>query len=105
MKQKEDLPSLNVYNSATQIEQFLNAVLGPGFGGFIELRMIRGKRVKQFFYPESREVITDLFVRRAYLANEWNIYFGVCPWKQKKGREENVSSVRVLWADIDPKKR
>ena len=76
--------------------------LFKGTQGFIEIRTIDAdKDVKQYFYPTDTisRLISNLTDYEEF--QNTNTYFGVCPRKQRKGKEENVGQVNCLWADLD----
>jgi len=102
MEKKERIQiSARSHHPTSEAHQFLIAIFGANPSGFIEIRMIRDKKVSQLFYRTPSEVVKDLFTDRPYLLSSWNVYFGVCLRKEKRGREEDISSVGTLFADID----
>lgn len=99
-KERIQLPAWS-HHSASQAHQFLIAIFGASPSGLIEIRLIRKKEVRQFFYRKPRQVVKDLFTNKAHLLNSWNVYFGACPRKEKRGSEKDISWVGALFADID----
>ncbi|GAI58060.1 unnamed protein product, partial [marine sediment metagenome] len=68
--------------------------------GYIEIRTIRKGQVKQSFYSDLKRLTSDLTSGLPEF-KDTNVYFGVCPRNQKKGREENVKEVSCVWIDLD----
>ena len=78
MEKKERIQILTQScHSNTQAYQFLNAIFGANPGNFIEIRLIRDKKVGQLFYRRPSEVVKDLFTDKRHLLSSWNVYFGV----------------------------
>jgi len=102
VEKKENIQTLRQScHSNTETCQFLNAIFSANPSGFIEIRMIRKKEVRQFFYRKPSQVAKDLFTNKAHLLSNWDVYFGACPRKEKRGSEKDISSVGTLFADID----
>lgn len=71
--------------------------------GYLEIRAINkiiGKA--QSFYYESAELVD---IEQLKLLNEdsFDIYFGVCPRKEKRGKKESVLEIPAIWVDVDGK--
>ncbi len=101
MKKKDILDFVKSYYAGAQVTEFLESVCGGDSGSFIEIRMVRQERVKCMFYRNTEEVVKDLFINKVRLLTDWNVYFGICPRNERKGKEENVQLVNCLWADLD----
>ena len=84
-------------------QQFLETLFPDLRNGYIEIRLLnKGKTPKTIYYSS----IADLFNDRnniAHLNQEYNVFFGVCPRKEKRGNKEAVNYVWNLWADLDGK--
>ncbi len=84
----------------TTLESFFQILWGSE-KGFAELRLIgTDKTIRQCFfeYPEQ----LDKLVAQAQEANgKYNVFFGVCLRKERRGRTENVSCAPGFWCDID----
>ena len=80
-------------------------LLGILFGGFtncfIEVRLIKGESVLQFFYPSISAVQWGLIKEKN--SEGYNCYFGACLRKTKKGDKSSVASISALWGDLDGK--
>lgn len=101
MKKKDILDFARSYYASAQVTEFLESIFGSDSGGFVEIRMIRGKRVRCMFYRNVEQAANDLFINKVHLLTDWNAYFGVCPRNERQGKEENVQLVNCLWADLD----
>jgi len=76
--------------------------LFKGCQGYIEIRTISpDKQVKQYYYKpgDIKRLVREL--NEAPEFKNINVYFGVCPRNEKKGKEENVKEIRSLWVDLD----
>ncbi len=72
--------------------------------GYIEVRTIdSGGKVRQYFYStEDIDHLTrDLTDDDLPDFKDTNVYFGVCPRRERQGKEENVEEVNSLWVDLD----
>jgi len=81
-----------------QAKEFLNALFKEHLQRhkeFIEIRIINPGNVSRIFYRDIETIINDLD------SFEGNIYFGVAPRYEKKGKKENVKYVTGFWVDID----
>ncbi|MBA7497244.1 hypothetical protein ES702_07856 [subsurface metagenome] len=68
--------------------------------GYVEIRTIKEGRVKQYFYSDLERLTKDLTGNLPEFKNT-NVYFGVCPRDERKGKEENVKEVGCIWIDLD----
>ncbi|GAG58321.1 unnamed protein product, partial [marine sediment metagenome] len=85
-----------------QVKEFLEAIF-YGLEGYIELRTINSnKDIRQFFYStrDIERLLNDFDNDNEFFKGS-NIYFGVCPRKEKIGKEDNVKQVNCLWIDFD----
>lgn len=84
-------------------KQFLQTLFKKS-KGYIELRTIgTDKEVKRYFYPTRQIDRLVSHLEDNDLFQDTNIYFGVCPRNDRKGKEENVKEVNCFWADLDCK--
>jgi len=85
------------------VKEFFQALF-EGTERYIEIRPIDcKKKVKQYFYSitDIDRLIADLASDSLSYFKNTNVYFGVCPRREKKGKEENVGQLNALWVDID----
>jgi len=87
------------------VKEFFQALF-QGTRGYIEVRTVSPtKEVKQYFYytTDIERLVSDLTNQDPFpeFFKDTNIYFGVCPRRRRKGKEEDVAQVVCLWADID----
>lgn len=85
------------------VKEFFQALF-EGTEGYIEIRPIDcKKKVKQHFYSitDIDRLIADLASDSLSYFKDTNVYFGVCPRRERKGKEENVRQLNALWVDID----
>lgn len=75
-------------------------ILFKSVQGYIEIRTIRKGQVKQYFYSDLKRLTSDLTSGLPEF-KDTNVFFGVCPRNQKKGKEENVKEVSCVWIDLD----
>jgi len=72
--------------------------------GYIEVRPIdpTGK-VERYFYTvkDIYRLITQLTDPDLSHFKNTNVYFGVCPRRERQGKEENVGEVNSVWVDLD----
>lgn len=89
-------------NGGVMIVKFLSVLFEKCYG-FVEIRKIRNGQVQAEFFDLKQ--LSGIPIKRLGQENldGWNIYFGVCPRNQKKGRRENVKQIPALWADVDAK--
>ena len=80
---------------------FLDALFGEFTNCYVEVRLIRGESVLQFFYPSISAVAWGLI--KGKNSEGYNCYFGVCLRKTQKGDKASVASISGLWADVDAK--
>jgi len=89
-----------------QVKEFFQALF-EGMEGYIEIRPIDCKKnpVKQYFYSitDINCLIADLASDGLSYFKDTNVYFGVCPRRERKGKEENVGQLNSLWIDLDCK--
>ena len=74
-----------------RVKEFFQALF-EGTTGYIEIRTIRDtKKVKQYFYPttEIDRLVTRLTDDKQPYFKDTNVYFGVCPRKEKQGKAQN----------------
>lgn len=71
----------------------------PDLDGFIEIRSLH----KMTKFPQSQFYDSIDNVNGEHLKKDHNMYFGVCPRKERKGTKEAVRIVPCLWVDIDGK--
>lgn len=73
--------------------------------GYIEIRVIgEGKKmIRRDFYLTTNldRLLSDVTNQDSVRFKNTNVYFGVCPRREKKGKEQDVATVTCLWADID----
>ena len=71
-----------------------------GCEGLVELRYKTASGMRQEFFALSH---LENMARRAITlsADECNVYFGVAPRRERKGRKESVSMVPGLFCDLD----
>nr|MQY59961.1 hypothetical protein [Clostridia bacterium] len=86
-------------NAPEERKRFFQTLFG-GTEGYIEIRTIEKGRVKQFWYEKS-ELSRLLFELEKPYFQRVNTFFGVCPRRTEKGKEENVKQVNCLWVDLD----
>lgn len=82
-------------------KQFLQTLFKQS-KGYIEIRTIdTSGEVKRYFYPTTQidKLLSHLADDNFF--KDTNVYFGVCPRNDRKGKEENVKQVNCLWADLD----
>ncbi|MBA7471240.1 hypothetical protein ES707_06543 [subsurface metagenome] len=80
---------------------FLDTLFGEFTNCYVEVRLIRGKSVLQFFYPSISAVQWGLI--KGKNSEGYNCYFGVCLRKTQKGDKLSVASISALWGDLDGK--
>ncbi len=86
-----------------QQNQFLQALFSDLGDGFIEVRAFRqNQKTKQLFYASIDEVVADE-VKLGQIAQDLDVYFGVCTRQKKEGDKSSVRNVPVLWVDMDGK--
>lgn len=74
--------------------------------GFVELRTITHQgKVNRLFYPTAdiNGLVGNLTNDYENAFKDVNVYFGVCPRNERRGKEENIKQVRSFWIDIDCK--
>lgn len=101
LKKEEIHDFVKSYYGSGRVTEFLESILGSDCGGFVEIRMVREKRVRCMFYRNVEQAAKDLFINKIHLLTAWNVYFGICPRNKEQGKEENVEFVNCLWADLD----
>ncbi|MBA7660707.1 hypothetical protein ES703_68713 [subsurface metagenome] len=79
----------------------LDALFGGFTNCYIEVRLIKGESVLQFFYPSISAVSWGLI--KGKNSEGYNCYFGVCLRKTQKGDKASVASISGLWGDVDAK--
>jgi hypothetical protein len=80
---------------------FLQNIFAKVRGEYVELRLIRDNAVQTIFIPSIREG-RDFWLDIADMnVAGYNVYFGVCGRREKKGTAEGVGVVPSLWFDID----
>ncbi len=86
-------------------KQFFTLIFGGSAEGYIEIRVLSQERkiIRRDFYltTELQRLLSDITNQDSVLFKNSNVYFGVCPRREKKGKEENVARVTCLWIDID----
>jgi len=87
------------------VKEFFQALF-QGTRGYIEVRTVSPtKEVKQYFYRTTSidRLVSDITNQDLFpeLLKDTNIYFGVCPRRGRKGKEEDICQVTSLWTDID----
>ena len=84
------------------VQEFLNVLLPEVENGYIEIRVFHQvtKQPQQCFYSSIDEIINDK-IGIEKLAQDHDIYFGVCPRHAPDGAKKSVKSVWSLWADLD----
>jgi hypothetical protein len=90
-------------NCKNEVLDFLRDIFSDT-DGYIEIRAItkkEGYENKQFFTKD----ISKIDFEELYELNQdgYNIYFGVCTRKEKKGTKFSVLEVPALWVDLDSK--
>ncbi|MBA7622310.1 hypothetical protein ES703_29685 [subsurface metagenome] len=80
---------------------FLDTLFGEFTNCFIEVRLVKGESVLQFFYPSISAVQWGLI--KGKNSEGYNCYFGVCLRKTQKGDKSSVASISALWGDLDGK--
>jgi len=106
MKEKtlKDFSKIDPLHS--RVKEFLKAIFGFAPNVFIEVRLIRNKKVGyRNFYKTPEELVDDLFTRKSHLLQSYNCYFSVCPRFKKSGEENAVRKLNCFWADLDAKKQ
>lgn len=82
------------------ITQFLNNIFQET-EGYIEIRAIKDKSPKQFFYNSPEEIDVDKL--KKLNTRGYNIYFSTCTRREKSGKENDVYEVPGIWIDVDGK--
>lgn len=88
-----------------KVKEFFHALFDET-EGFIEVRAINNRgKVNQEFYPtgEIDQLVSHIIEEKRPHFKDTNIYYGVCPRYEKKGKERNVKQVNCLWVDLDCK--
>ncbi len=84
-----------------EFKEFIQNLWGTGVEGYLEIRAISlNGSVDREFIPANNLNGVDPFVNER---KHKNLYFGVCPRKEKAGTIDAVREVRTLWVDIDYK--
>ena len=86
-----------------KVKEFFQALF-EGTERYIEIRTIdHANEVKQYFYQTTdvERLITYLADDNLPSFKDTNVYFGVCPRRERQGKEENVGQLNSLWADLD----
>ena len=88
-----------------KIREFFHALFDET-EGFIEIRTINNlNKVRQEYYPtgEIDQLVNRIIKEKLPYSKNTNIYYGVCPRYEKKGKEQNVKQMNCLWIDLDCK--
>ena len=97
VKKKKKATDQNIREQDEQVALF--ETLFEDCQGYIEIRTVSpDKQVKQYYYKpgELKRLVKDL-----PKFTDTNIYFGVCPRAERKGKEEYIKELRCLWVDLD----
>ncbi|CAG0955472.1 hypothetical protein METP3_00467 [Methanosarcinales archaeon] len=87
-------------------KEFLLAIFGQEDSEnsrHIEIRPLGKTSQPPLFYYNVDALCRDMKRIKELNREGANIYFGVCPRKEEKGKKEAVKEVKVLWADLDCK--
>ncbi|UCE74984.1 MAG: hypothetical protein JSV56_04570 [Methanomassiliicoccales archaeon] len=87
-------------------DEFFHTIFGTEPNGFIEIRAIGEEGIKRGWYKSVDDLVSDLQSKWGPLNGEkqkFNLYFGICPRIRKRGKQEDIQEVRVLWCDVDTK--
>ena len=77
-------------------------VLFQRVNGFVEIKTIKGRQAKRYFYPTSDlERLTSDLTSGLPEFKDTNVFFGTCPRKERRGKEENVDEIACVWVDLD----
>jgi len=76
-------------------------VLFQRVNGYVEIKTIKEGQAKRYFYPTSdlERLTSDLTSAPEF--KDTNVFFGTCPRKERKGKEENVNEIACVWVDLD----
>jgi len=74
----------------------------PCLDTYIEVRYKKPseKIMNQLFF-DNIETLTNKLIDEFETIKHYDMYFGVCPRKEKEGKKENIKVVNCLWCDID----
>lgn len=85
--------------------QFFRALFGSkARETYIEVRAIKKSKRQRLYFTTVDDLCKNMEMIASLNRDGANIFYGVCPRKEKKGNKAAVKEVRVLWADLDPKK-
>lgn len=79
----------------------LDTLFGEFTNRYVEVRLIKGESVLQFFYPSVSAVQWSLI--KGKNSDGYDCYFGVCLRKTRKGSKSSVALISALWGDLDAK--
>ena len=83
-------------------EKFLKVLFRGLNREYIELRIFIGsKPLAQKFFSSADDLLKEVQVLGKQPG--CNVFFGVCPRKEKKGTKQAVSRINCLWLDLDAK--
>lgn len=95
------------FDPINHARQFLQCLYGDWSkhftGQYFEIRLLGKGRAEQCFYHSPDDFLKyDLpALFNIQQKDDFGVYFGVCPRSHKSGKNEDITIVPSLWADID----